>query len=48
GQGTKVINELRLDFSRPEDQNTYEQQMCEYLGIDQGLQEKLTAKVEKQ
>ncbi len=48
GQGTKVINELRLDFSRPEDQNTFEQQMCEYLGIDEGLQEKLTAKVEKQ
>ena len=34
GQGTKVINELRLDFSREEDQMTYEEHMCEYLGID--------------
>ena len=37
GQGTKVINELRLDFSREEDQDTYEQHMCEYLGIDGDL-----------
>ena len=37
GQGTKVINELRLDFSRQEDQDAYEREMCEYLGIDEGL-----------
>lgn len=34
GQGTKVINELRLDFSREEDQDTYDQHMYEFLGID--------------
>jgi len=33
GQGTKVINELRLDFSRPDHQKVYEQQMLEWLGI---------------
>ncbi len=33
GQGTKVINELRLDFSRTEDQKTYEGYMVEFLGI---------------
>ncbi|MCA9296482.1 MAG: Fe(2+)-trafficking protein, partial [Phycisphaerales bacterium] len=42
GQGTKVINELRLDFSRDEDQVTYERHMCEYLGIDAALYEQLT------
>ena len=42
GQGTKVINELRLDFSREEDQDTFEQQMCEFLGIDEALHKKLT------
>ncbi|MAE63190.1 MAG: hypothetical protein CMJ18_02860 [Phycisphaeraceae bacterium] len=31
--GTKVINELRLDFSNPEHQDVYEQQMMEWLGI---------------
>lgn len=35
GQGTKVINELRLDFSREEDQDVYEQHMREYLGMPQ-------------
>ena len=35
GQGTKVINELRLDFSREADQDTYEREMFEYLGIDE-------------
>ena len=44
GQGTKVINELRLDFSREEDQNVFDQQMCEFLGIDEALQAKLSAK----
>lgn len=33
GQGTKVINELRLDFSREEDQETYDKHMYEFLGI---------------
>lgn len=37
GQGTKVINELRLDFSRDEDQATYERHMHEFLGIDDDL-----------
>ncbi len=34
GQGTKVINELRLDFSRDRDQEVYDSQMREFLGID--------------
>jgi len=34
GQGTKVINEMRLDFSRDKDQETYDQQMREFLGVD--------------
>ena len=33
GQGTKVINELRLDLSKPEHQDVYEQQMLDWLGI---------------
>jgi Fe-S cluster biosynthesis and repair protein YggX len=33
GMGTKVINELRLDFSRDEDQKVYEQHMLEWLGV---------------
>jgi Fe-S cluster biosynthesis and repair protein YggX len=33
-QGTKVINELRLDFSRDRDQEVYDQHMHEYLGLD--------------
>lgn len=41
GQGTKVINELRLDLSRDEDQDVYDQHMREYLGIDDELNEKL-------
>ena len=44
GQGTKVINELRLDFSREEDQRAYDEQMCEYLGMDPALYTELTAK----
>ncbi len=31
--GTKVINELRLDFSNPAHQKTYETHMLEWLGI---------------
>lgn len=42
GQGTKVINELRLDFSRDADQTAFEQHMCEYLGIDPELHAQLT------
>jgi Fe-S cluster biosynthesis and repair protein YggX len=42
GQGTKVINEMRLDFSREEDQFTFDEQMCEYLGIDPALYAELT------
>lgn len=41
GQGTKVINELRLDFSRDEDQQTYDRYMCEYPGIDDALKMRL-------
>ncbi|MDX2132758.1 MAG: Fe(2+)-trafficking protein [Planctomycetota bacterium] len=33
-QGTKVINEMRLDLSREEDAETYDRHMREYLGID--------------
>lgn len=41
GQGTKVINELRLDFSREKDQQVYDQHMHEYLGIDEALLKQL-------
>jgi Fe-S cluster biosynthesis and repair protein YggX len=41
GQGTKVINELRLDFSRDRDQEVYDQYMREYLGIDDDLYQKI-------
>lgn len=34
-QGTKVINELRLDFSRDDHQKVYDQHMMEYLNITQ-------------
>ncbi|MCC6679985.1 MAG: Fe(2+)-trafficking protein [Phycisphaeraceae bacterium] len=34
-QGTKVINELRLDFSNPDHQDIYDQQMLEWLGVTQ-------------
>jgi Fe-S cluster biosynthesis and repair protein YggX len=43
GQGTKVINELRLDFSRDEDQETYDRHMREFLGIDDDLLASLRA-----
>jgi tetratricopeptide (TPR) repeat protein len=43
-QGPKVINELRLDFSREEDQQVYDGYMCEFLGIDEKLYGELTAK----
>lgn len=41
-QGTKVINELRLDLSRDEDETVYDAHMREYLGIDDELYQKLT------
>ncbi len=37
GQGTKVINELRLDFSREEDQKVYEEYMAEFLGVPKNV-----------
>lgn len=40
-QGTKVINELRLDLSREEDAETYDRYMREYLGIDDELYTRL-------
>lgn len=43
GQGTKVINELRLDFSRVEDQDTFDQYMYEFLGLDDTTREGLLA-----
>lgn len=44
GQGTKVINEMRLDLSREQDQETYDQQMYEYLGLDDEMVAKLTGR----
>jgi len=41
GQGTKVINELRLDLSRDEDAEVYDRNMAEFLGIDEKLYEEL-------
>lgn len=43
-QGTKVINELRLDLSREQDEEVYDQHMREFLGIDEELYGKLMAK----
>lgn len=43
-QGTKVINELRLDLSRDEDAAQYDQHMREFLGIDEELYGKLQSK----
>jgi Fe-S cluster biosynthesis and repair protein YggX len=43
-QGTKVINELRLDLSREQDGETYDQHMREYLGIDEALYAQLASK----
>lgn len=40
-QGTKVINEMRLDLSKDEDAATYERLMCEYLGMDEELRASL-------
>jgi len=46
-QGTKVINEMRLDLSREQDTETYDQHMREFLGIDEGLFAELTGKAAK-
>ncbi|MBL8759188.1 MAG: Fe(2+)-trafficking protein [Phycisphaerae bacterium] len=43
-QGTKVINELRLDLSRDKDQEVYDQHMREFLGIDDAILAQLSAK----
>ncbi|MCK6478296.1 MAG: Fe(2+)-trafficking protein, partial [Phycisphaerales bacterium] len=40
-QGTKVINELRLDLSTEDGAATYDRHMREYLGIDDELYEQL-------
>ena len=41
-QGTKVINELRLDMSRDQDADVYDQHMREYLGLDDETYRRLT------
>jgi Fe-S cluster biosynthesis and repair protein YggX len=41
GQGTKVINELRLDLSREEDQRVYDTHMFEFLGMDAAVLQEL-------
>ncbi len=38
-QGTKVINELRLDLSKDEDAETYDKYMRDYLGITDEVME---------
>ncbi len=40
-QGTKVINELRLDLSRPDHQDVYDEQMIEFLGLVDWARENL-------
>jgi Fe-S cluster biosynthesis and repair protein YggX len=44
GQGTKVINELRLDLSREQDQDSYDQHMREFLGIDDEIMAEIARK----
>ncbi len=43
-QGTKVINELRLDITRDDHAATYDKYMYEYLGMDDDLLNKLQSK----
>jgi Fe-S cluster biosynthesis and repair protein YggX len=43
-QGTKVINELRLDLSKDEDGETYDRYMREYLGITDELLSEISTK----
>jgi Fe-S cluster biosynthesis and repair protein YggX len=47
GQGTKVINELRLDFSKEEDQKVFGEYMAEFLGIPKDVIE-LNVKVQEE
>ncbi len=42
GQGTKVINELRLDLSRPDHDRVYEQHMLEFLQLTDWAEQNLT------
>jgi Fe-S cluster biosynthesis and repair protein YggX len=46
-QGTKVINELRLDLSKDQDAETYDRYMREYLGIDEALLAELTGATQR-
>lgn len=41
-QGTKVINEMRLDLSRDDHAETYDRYMRDYIGLDDEQYEKLT------
>ncbi len=43
-QGTKVINELRLDLSRDEHAEVYDRYMREYLGLDDETYKRLVPK----
>lgn len=43
-QGTKVINELRLDLSKEQDSEAYDQHMREYLGIDEDTYQRIMSK----
>lgn len=43
-QGTKVINEMRLDLSRDDHAETYDRYMREYLGLDDETYEKITGR----
>jgi Fe-S cluster biosynthesis and repair protein YggX len=38
-QGTKVINEMRLDLSRPEDSAMYDEHMYEFLGVPEEVRD---------
>ena len=44
GQGTKVINELRLDLSRDDHSETYDKYMREYVGLDDDTYARLTGR----
>jgi hypothetical protein len=39
-----VINELRLDLSRDQDEATYDAHMREFLGMDDIMYEEITGK----
>lgn len=43
-QGTKVINELRLDLSRDQDAETYDKYMREFVGLDDDTLAAISAK----